>query len=50
MYLLEMNDCTLVTFVNNQLDAQLCVMLVIYKDYNEMHDQQNIPLSTCEFY
>jgi len=42
MYLLEMNDCKLVIFVNNQLDTQLCVKLVIYKVYSEMHRQQNI--------
>jgi len=40
-----------VIFVHNQLDAQFFFMyvyfesyvkLVIYKDYNEMHSQQNI--------
>ena len=29
---------------------QLYFRSVIYKDYNEMHGQQNIKLSTYEFY
>ena len=33
----------------NAYEKELCVKLVIYKDYNEMHGQQNTKLS-CMFW
>jgi len=28
-------------------EKELCIKVVIYKDYTEMHDQQNIKLTAC---